>query len=150
MRGLELGAQGNLTDALSVFGGLTVMDSEILASANPDAVGHDFANIAHQQANLLVKYRLNDRLTLGGQVTWRGEIKGGTFAANLGTNRNRLPEYTRLDAMVDYALTDRAVLGLAVQNLSDATYYDAFYRSGAPYVYVAPGRSATLTLKMTF
>lgn len=150
MRGLELGAQGNLTDALSVFGGLTVMDSEILASANPDAVGHDFANIAHQQANLLVKYRLNDRLTLGGQVTWRGEIKGGTFAADLGTNRNRLPEYTRLDAMVDYALTDRAVLGLAVQNLSDATYYDAFYRSGAPYVYVAPGRSATLTLKMTF
>lgn len=150
VRGLEIGAQGSLTDRLSLFAGATVMDSEILASANPDAIGHDFANIAHQQANLLLKYRVSDKWTLGGQVTWRGEIKGGTFAADLGTNQNRLPGYTRIDALAEYAVTDRATLNLTVQNLTDATYYDAFYRSGAPYVYVAPGRSATLTLKMTF
>lgn len=149
VRGLELGAQGNLTDRLSIFAGAAVMGSEILASANPDAVGHEFANIAHEQANLLLKYRIDDTWTVGGQITWRGEIKGGTFAADVG-NTNRLPGYTRIDALAEYALTEKAALHLAVQNLTDATYYDAFYRSSAPYVYVAPGRSATLTLKLTF
>ena len=33
-----------------------------------------------------------------------------------------------------------------VNNLTDKRYYDAIYRSGSPFAYIAPGRSAFLTL----
>jgi catecholate siderophore receptor len=39
---------------------------------------------------------------------------------------------------------------MRVDNLTDATYYDAFYRSGTPFVYIAPGRSASISVKMKF
>jgi catecholate siderophore receptor len=32
----------------------------------------------------------------------------------------------------------------------DETYYDALYRSGTPFVYVAPGRSASISVSMKF
>ena len=145
--GIELGVAGNLTEKLSLWGGATMMDSEILESANATNVGAEFANIAHEQFNLMAKYQLTDKLSIGGQATWRGKIQGGTFAA---TNGNELPSYWRFDAMVDYQIRDNATLSLRIDNLTDALYYDAFYRSGAPYVYVAPGRSASLNLTMKF
>jgi catecholate siderophore receptor len=37
-----------------------------------------------------------------------------------------------------------------VLNVFDELYYDAFYRSAAPFVFVAPGRSAVVTLDYTF
>ena len=39
---------------------------------------------------------------------------------------------------------------LAIYNLTNAVIYDAFYRSAAPFVYLAPGRSATASLKFKF
>ena len=81
------------------------------------------------------------------QATWRGKIKGGTFAA---TNGNTLPSYWRFDAMVDYEIRDNATVSFRIDNLTDALYYDAFYRSGSPYVYVAPGRAASVNLTMKF
>jgi catecholate siderophore receptor len=147
VRGVELGISGNLTDRLSLSGGATVMQSEILESGNAANIGAAFANIAHDQFNLLAKYQVSDRLSIGGQATWRGEILGGTFAA---TNGNVLPSYWRLDAIAEYELTETAVLSMRVDNLTDATYYDAFYRSGTPFVYIAPGRSASISVKMKF
>ncbi len=159
VRGLELGVAGNLTEKLSLFGGATLLDSEItesyLDSGPTSIIGNDFANIAHKQFNLLAKYEVNDRWTLGGQATWRGEIKGGTFAADQTnasgvTNENRLPGYWRFDLMADYEVADNAVLSMRVNNVTDELYYDAFYRSASPYVYVAPGRSASVSLQMKF
>ena len=33
-----------------------------------------------------------------------------------------------------------------VNNITNKLYYDAIYRSASPFAYVAPGRSAVLTL----
>jgi catecholate siderophore receptor len=145
--GIELGVAGNVTDKLSVWGGATMMESEILESADVANQGMEFANIAHEQFNLLAKYQVTDKLSIGGQATWRGKIQGGTFAAS---NGNELPSYWRLDAMADYEIQKNASLSLRVDNLTDELYYDAFYRSGTPYVYVAPGRSVSLSLKVKF
>jgi catecholate siderophore receptor len=54
------------------------------------------------------------------------------------------------DATARYAPTDRLEFRLNVLNLTDKRYYDAIYRSGSPFSYVAPGRSATLTASYTF
>ncbi len=52
--------------------------------------------------------------------------------------------------MAEYRINETAALNFSVTNLTDETYYDAFYRSGSPFVYVAPGRSAQVTLKLAF
>lgn len=132
--GIELGVAGNVTDKLSLWGGATVMESEILESADAANLGLEFANIAHEQFNLLAKYQVTDKLSIGGQATWRGKIQGGSFGA---TNGNELPSYWRFDAMADYEIQENASLSLRVDNLTDELYYDAFYRSGTPYVLIA-------------
>lgn len=146
IRGVELGVSGKLGDRLSLFGGAVLMDSEVEESADASAIGKRLANTAHQSFNLLAKYELNDRWTVGGQATWRGPMTLGTFAEN----GNELKGFWRFDAMAEYALRDNAVVALRVDNLTDETYYDTAYRSGSPFVYVAPGRSASIALKMKF
>jgi len=37
-----------------------------------------------------------------------------------------------------------------VLNLTDELYYDALYRSATPFSYIAPGRSALVTLNIDF
>lgn len=146
LRGIELGLAGNLTERLSLYGGAVWMQSEVLASASSANIGKEIANISHEQFNLLGKYQLNDRLTLGGQATWTGSKNLGSMAAN----GNKLPSSWRFDAMADYALTAKMVVSARIDNVFDETYYDAAYRSGSPFVYVAPGRSAQVSLKVKF
>ena len=114
---------------------------------SPDNVGEEFANIAHEQFNVLARYDYNDQWSFGGQATWRGSVQGGTFAA---TNGNELPSYWRFDLMADYHITDDASVNFRIDNVLDETYYDALYRSGTPFVYVAPGRSASISVSMKF
>lgn len=147
VQGVEFGVSGNITDRLSIFGGASFMQSEVTRSSDAGSVGADLANIAHNQFNVLARYQVTDDFAIGGQATWRGEILGGSLAA---TNGNTLPSFWRFDAMAEYRVTENASLNFAVTNLTDETYYDAFYRSGSPFVYVAPGRSAQVTLKLAF
>lgn len=146
VRGVELGIAGEVSDRLSLYGGVALMDSEVLASAVPGDIGKELANTAHKQFNLLAKYELNDDWTVGGQATWNGGQNLGSMAAN----GNTLPAYWRLDAMAEYDLGNDRVLSMRVDNLLDETYYDTAYRSGSPFVYVAPGRTASVTLSMKF
>jgi catecholate siderophore receptor len=37
-----------------------------------------------------------------------------------------------------------------VNNIFDKRYYDAFYQSASPFVFIAPGRSASLVLQSKF
>lgn len=146
VRGLEVGVAGNVTERLSVYGGATVMGSEVLESGTAANVGKGIANFAEQQFNILAKYDVNDKWTVGGQATWRSPMALGTTAEN----GNKLPAYWRLDAMAEYDLGDDRVLSIRVDNLLDKTYYDSAYRSGQPFVYVAPGRTASISLSMKF
>ena len=41
-------------------------------------------------------------------------------------------------------------LQLNVINITDELYNDAFYRGGAPHVYVAPGRSVYVTARIKY
>lgn len=146
VRGIELGVAGNLTRQLSLYGGAVFMDSEITDSAVAANVGKRFANIAHQTFNLLAKYQLTDAWSVGAQATYGSKIHGGTFA----DNGNRLPSHWRFDLMTEYKVTKSIDVKLLVNNVTNELYYDAFYRSGAPYVYVAPGRVGYLTVNFKY
>lgn len=165
IRGVEIGFAGNITDRWSVFGGAVLMQSEVTASALASSLGRPLANIAHRSANLLTKYKVTDDFTVGAQVTWTGEILGGTLVAvsygagtvNVGgvsvatpTGYNKLPGGTRFDVMAEYAFNKMFTAKVQVLNVFNETLYDAFYRSGTPYVYVAPGRVGLVSLQAKF
>lgn len=146
IRGYELGIGGNITPALSVYGGYVGMESEVLESRTQADVGKKLANIAHDSFNLLAKYKITDWLSVGGQATYRGQIFGGTLARN----DNAVTEFWRFDAMADFRINDKFTLSVQGLNLTDQVYYDALYRSGTPFVYIAPGRVGYLTLKAKY
>jgi catecholate siderophore receptor len=145
-RGFELGVNGTLFDRLQLFGGYTYTDAEIVRSANAANVGRPFANIPKHSANLLATFLLASNLEVGGQVHYQSKFFGGQGAATLAT----VPGYTRLDAVVRWKPVYWLETRLNLNNLTDKVYYDAIYRSAAPFAYVAPGRSAVLTVVTRF
>ena len=156
IRGIDLGMGGKLTDRWSLTAGLVLMQSEVTKSLVPSPqkslyptnVGLPLANVAHQSFSLLSKYQLNDIWELGGQAVYRSQMYGGTFlAANQGTT---LPSYWRFDAFAEAQLDKNWSAKIFVANLTNKLYYDAFYQSATPFVFVAPGRSVSLVVSARF
>jgi catecholate siderophore receptor len=140
VQGIDLEVAGKITDRWSVFGGLVLMESEVTKSVVPTNVGDKLANVAHQSFTTLTKYQFTDNLEIGGQAIYASKIYGGTLlAANQGTV---LPEHWRFDAFVEYKIDKNWSTKVAVNNIFNKTYYDAFYQSAAPFVLIAPGRAA--------
>ena len=144
-QGIELGFNGNITSRWAVFGGYTYLDARIRSSGTPANVGRRFANVPEHNFSLLTTYRLFDSLTIGGQAYYRSRVYGE--ATNVDAS---IPGYWRFDAVARYKLTSKIEARVNVLNVADKRYYDAIYRSGSPFSYVAPGRSATFTLAAQF
>lgn len=147
IQGLELGVSGNATEKLSLAGGAVYMDTKITDSADAASVGKDLANIAEKSASIQAKYQTTPKLALGGSVIHVGEVKGGGFAATTG---NTIPSSNRLDLMGEYKINNKMSAQLNVKNATDETIYEALYRSGAPFTYVAPGRTTNVSLTYDF
>lgn len=146
VQGFELGFAGKPLPEWSLFGGLTLLDTEIRESDNPEDIGGSFPNIAEQSFTLLSKYQLTPKLTVGGQAYYQSEISGGSTTAGDA----KIPDFWRFDLLGEYKVDDSVKVGLNVLNLADKEYYDAIYRSGTPFVYIAPGRAVYMTLAVNF
>jgi catecholate siderophore receptor len=155
VRGVELAAQGKLTERWSVYGGLVVMETEVTDSSTPRYIGRRLANIPNTQFNLLSKYQLTENLSIGGQAVYASEVFGGLFAAGQtvasltdpSVDRfNRIPAHWRFDSLSEYKFSQHFSAQLNVINITNELYYDALYRAATPFAFVAPGRAAYLTL----
>jgi catecholate siderophore receptor len=131
-----------------VFGGFVALDTEVTKSSNPCFVGRGVANIPTMQFSLLSKYKLTEKLSIGGQAIYASETPHGLFA--ISDTGYTLPSHWRFDAMAEFKLSDSLSVQLNVVNLTDELYYDAFYRSNAPFMFVAPGRAGYLTLNWKY
>jgi catecholate siderophore receptor len=148
VQGLELGAAGNITKAWSVYGGLVLLNTEVLASSNPQDIGRRLANVPLTQFSLLSRYQLTDRLALAGSATYGGEVYGGQLAANAADNHT--VDWWRFDAFAQYKLTDHIDVTLSGLNLTNELYYDAIYQATDTFAFVAPGRAGYLTVKVRY
>jgi catecholate siderophore receptor len=138
VQGIDVGAQGNITDKWSVYTGLVLMKTRVDHSATPSNIGLPLAFIAAQSFNILTKYKITDNFEIGGQATYRSAMYGGTLlAANAGT---MLPPHWRFDGFLDGKLNQNWKWKLFANNIFNKLYYDAFYQSGTPFTLVAPGR----------
>ncbi|WP_448046279.1 TonB-dependent receptor [Bradyrhizobium liaoningense] len=138
IQGIDIEAEGKITDRWSIFGGLVLMQSKVTQSGVASNLGLQLANIAHQSFSMLTKYKFDGGWELGGQAVYRSKVYGGTFAANTG---NELPSYWRFDAFVEKKIDQNWTMKLYAQNLTNKLYYDTLYRSAVPFVAVAPGRA---------
>ena len=144
--GIELTAAGNITEDWSVFGGLTLLDAEVTDSDVASQRRSAFPNIAEKTWSISSRYQLNDAVHVGATVSHQGEKFGGTVS----TLSTRLEPFTRTDLFAGAQLTERLGLSFNVLNVTDEVYYDAIYRSGTPFTYIAPGRSALVLLDYDF
>jgi len=148
VQGIDLGAEGKITDKWSVYTGLVLMNTRVDHSAVPSNIGLPLAFVANQSFNVLTKYQIRDNLEIGGQATYRSQIYGGTLlAANQGTV---LSSYWRFDAFLEGKVAKNWKWKLFANNIFDRLYYDAFYQSAAPFVVVAPGRVVGVQLAARF
>jgi catecholate siderophore receptor len=145
-QGVEFGVAGNLTNKWSLFGGLTLITHEITDSPNTAEIGRGFPNVSDSSFSLTLRHQITDRLHLGGTATYASEKSGGTTSA--GTTL--VPDYWRFDAFGGFKIREGMELSFNVLNIGDERYFDALYRSAPPFVYVAPGRSASITLDIEF
>jgi catecholate siderophore receptor len=158
VRGIELSAAGNITRDWSVFGGLVLLDTEVLKSSTAQDIGRRLANIPLTQFSLMSKYQLTDQLAVGGTATYGGEVYGGHLAAN--ASNNHTVDWWRFDAFAEYEITKNIEIEVSGLNLTDELYYDAIYQAGTPtptsgpdlgtFAFVAPGRAGYLTVKWKY
>ncbi len=142
VQGIELGFSGNVTEAWSLYGGLSLLEAEITDSPDPDDIGGKLPNVAETSFNVLSRYEITDRIHIGGQASYQGPRAGGS-TVDIGTE---IPGYWRFDFFGGWQVTDRVSFSFNVLNATDKVYYDALYRSSTPFVYIAPGRSALFTV----
>ncbi len=138
IQGIDIEAEGKITDRWSVFGGLVLMQSKVTQSNIASNIGLQLANVAHQSFSMLTKYKFDGDWEVGGQAVYRSKVYGGTLVANTGTE---LPSYWRFDAFVEKKIDKNWTMKLYAQNLTNKLYYDTLYRSAVPFVSVAPGRA---------
>ena len=148
IRGIELGAAGSISRDWRVFGGLVLLDTEVLGSSNPQDIGRRLANIPLTQFSLLSRYQLTEQLAVAGSATFGGEVFGGHLAANAANNHT--VDWWRFDAFAEYKLTNNIELKLTGLNLTNELYYDAIYQAAETFAFVAPGRAGYLTVKVKY
>jgi catecholate siderophore receptor len=148
VRGIELGVAGNITDAWSAFGGIVLLNTEVLDSDLPQEIGRRMANTPLTQFALLSKYELTEQLAVGGQAIYQSEFYAGHFAQN-DTFYHSVP-YWRFDAFAEYEFNKNWEVMIQGINLTDALYYDAIYQGGNSFAYVAPGRAGYATVKWKY
>jgi catecholate siderophore receptor len=137
--GVELGVAGKITDAWSVFGGYSYLQSRILDTPDLSLRGRELPNTPSHNLTLWTTYALTGKLTLGGGATYQSAA-----FANQG-NTAFVPDYWKFDAMVSYKVDDKSTLQLNVYNLTDKLYYSQYFGSN---VVPASGRWAALTYKV--
>lgn len=142
VRGLELSAVGQLSDAWTILAGAVLLDSERRHDASLDAArraanpsdygsftrtnGDELAFTPKRSANLWTTYDVGNGLTVGGGLqyvsdSWAGRpddadriIPNGRFG--------KLPGYTVGNLMAAYRFNDKLSLRLNIDNVADKRY----------------------------
>lgn len=153
--GIELGANGNLTDKWAVSAGYTYLDSEIVdagfvnkgTATAPDyqpspTNGNRVQNVAKNSATLWTTYKVLPQLTLGAGAVAMDRVYGDA------ANTKWVPGYVRYDAMARYNVDKNVDLQLNINNLSDKRYFTKAYASH--YASEAEGRSAVLSVNFKY
>jgi catecholate siderophore receptor len=140
--GIELGANGNITEKWAVSAGYTYLDSELVDDGTGTNEGKQVQNVAKNSATLWTTYAVTPALTLGAGAVAMDKVYGNA------ANTKFIPGYVRYDAMARYNVNENVDLQLNINNLSDERYFTKAYASH--YATEAEGRSAVLAINFKY
>lgn len=135
--GFEIGITGKLTEALSVIGSYSYLDTEVRESNTPTEIGNRLGNVPDHSGSLWTVYELPFGLEIGGGVRYVG-----TRYTNVANTR-RIGDYWVADATLAYEFRPGTTLRLNVFNLFDERFID---QVGGGHFVPGPGRSAIATV----
>jgi catecholate siderophore receptor len=136
--GFELGAVGKLTDKWSIFLGYTQLWTELRETTDLSQLGRELPNAPPRSFSVWSTYDITPELTVGGGASYNSD----TYANP--QNTEYVPEYWKVDAMVNYRIDKHTSVQLNVYNITNEFYYAQYYQGQAV---PAPGRWASLSLK---
>ncbi len=139
--GLELNASGQVTARLSVLAGLSLMDSDIVASANAAEQGGNLALVPQASFTLWSTYQLPGRFTVGGGLQYQDNVFRNA------TNTTEAPSYWLVNAMASYPVNSHLTLRINGSNLADAEYVD---RVGGGHYIPGPRRAVAVSTDIRF
>ena len=139
VRGLRLGAAGQLARGWQVIGGYTHLDAKITSAIAPGTQGKIPANTPSDTATLWSTYDLPLDVQVGGGATYVSK----RYANN--TDLVSAPAYVRLDATVAWR-RPHYELRLNLFNLTDKRYYDSLIASDGGRAAPGSGRTAMVSL----
>jgi catecholate siderophore receptor len=139
-QGIEVQAQGYVTDDWLVLVGNTYMDASILSSPNGDR-GSQLQNAPRENFRLFSAYDLG-KLTIGGSISYSSSRVPGTFVDGNGF-RQQVPGYWTTSALARYRIATRVNAQLNVDNIANRRYYDGLDDN---HVNISAGRSVVLSL----
>ncbi|GGE20366.1 iron transport receptor protein [Polymorphobacter glacialis] len=116
--GVELSAQGSITDQLSVVGAYTYSDAKFRDTVSGTVVaGNQLANVPKHSGSLWTRF--NSGAGLSGAI---GVIRQGRRFASTD-NFVSMPGYTRVDAAALCDLSERLTLQVNVENVLNTHYF---------------------------
>ncbi|WP_456296798.1 TonB-dependent siderophore receptor [Vibrio sp. AK197] len=149
-RGLELTAFGQPVESVKVIGGLTLIDSEIVNSANSAEVGKNAIGVPEVQANLNLEWATPfvQGLTLEGRTVYTGS----QYASS--DNSIEIGSWTRFDLGARYAMQlsgHELNLRARVNNLTDKSYWaSAGGYPGSNYLVQGAPRTVVISASYDF
>jgi catecholate siderophore receptor len=145
-RGFEIGATGRLTDRWSVFGGYAYNDMIVVASPNPNEIGHQPPNAPKHTLTAWTEYHLPwHGIEIGGGINF---VSARTASSTPVTGTNiieRAPGYWTMQLMAKYPITKTVTAQVNLTNATDTYYYDELHPG---HIILGPSRAALFTLSV--
>ncbi|WP_201522902.1 TonB-dependent receptor [Aliarcobacter butzleri] len=141
-QGIELTLTGKVTDNLTIFGGGTLMDIEVVKSNDKALENKKPTNAASKMAKLYAEYNIPmiQGLTVTGGAYYTGEKYGDNM------NTDKIPSYTLYDAGLRYKTKLDKYPTTFLLNVSNLTGEDYWASSS----YLGDPRSVAFSMKMEF
>jgi catecholate siderophore receptor len=147
VRGVEIGAVGNITKEWSVSTGYTYMNTDVKGTSVASDGSSNLAYTPKQAFTSWTSYKLPYGFTVGGGARFIDALtRASDGAVGTPTHTN---SYWVFDAVLGYVVSKNLDLQLNLYNLADKQYVSAINKSGYRYT---PGieRAATLTANLRF
>lgn len=141
--GFEIQLVGHLSDDWTINAGYSSLDGEETGRvANGVVSNRTLAQLPENMFTLWSEYELNDQLSFG-----LGLVHQSEQYASLN-NTVELPDFTRVDAAVYYAVNDNLDVQLNIENLFDEEYYPSAHNDNN----ISTGKpvNARLSLQYSF
>jgi catecholate siderophore receptor len=141
--GLSLTVTGRLSQALSVNGGYTWLDSEQARTTQLTVLpGTPLQNVPEHAYSFWLNYAAGNRLQVAGGARYVDER-----LATVAQPVKAVPDYWALDAMVKYEATENLSFKLNFTNLTDEYYFDQLHPF---HVIPGPGFTSVFAINLDY